>query len=145
MQNFFRLAKRGGWILGTVAVIGFIGWYVATRPPVPEGEVLARRGLHWHPELTIYVKGVKQEIPSGVGLGIVEQNVHTHDATGQVHLEFLGQVLKDNVKLGTFFKVWGKDMRFFGTNMKMTVNGEENTEYGNYVMHDKDKIELRYE
>ncbi len=145
MKNFFRLAKRGRWILGTVAAIGLIGWYVATRPPVPEGEVLARRGLHWHPELAIYVKGAKQEIPSGLGLGIVEQSVHTHDATGQIHLEFLGRVLKDDVKLGSFFKVWGKDMRSFGANMKMTVNGEENTEYESYLMRDKDKIELRFD
>ena len=35
-------------------------------------------------------------------------------------------------------------MRSFGTDMKMTVNGEENTEYDNYVMRDKDKIELRF-
>jgi topoisomerase-4 subunit A len=33
----------------------------------------------------------------------------------------------------------------FGTNMKMTVNEEENTEYENYIMQDKDKIEIRYE
>ena len=33
----------------------------------------------------------------------------------------------------------------FGTNVKMTVNGKENTEYENYAMQDKDKIELRYE
>jgi hypothetical protein len=29
--------------------------------------------------------------------------------------------------------------------LKMTVNGKENTEYENYIMQDKDKIELRFE
>ena len=36
-------------------------------------------------------------------------------------------------------------MRSFGTNMRMTVNGIENTEYENYQMKDGDTIELRYE
>ena len=36
-------------------------------------------------------------------------------------------------------------MLSFGANMKMTVNGKENTEYENYIMRDKDKIELRFE
>jgi len=36
-------------------------------------------------------------------------------------------------------------MNEFGTNMKMAVNGEENTEFGDYVMHDKDEIELNFD
>lgn len=36
-------------------------------------------------------------------------------------------------------------MRLFGENMKMTVNGEENTEYENYIMRDKNNIELRFD
>ena len=52
---------------------------------------------------------------------------------------------KDDVKLGNFFRIWGKDIRSFGDGMTMTVNGEANTEFDNYQMRDKDKIELRYE
>ena len=37
-----------------------------------------------------------------------------------------------------------QDIHSFGANMKMTVNGKENTEYENYVMRDKDKIELEF-
>ena len=29
--------------------------------------------------------------------------------------------------------------------MEMTVNGKENIEFENYIMKDKDKIELHYE
>jgi len=47
--------------------------------------------------------------------------------------------------LSDFFAVWGKDMRSFGKNMKMTVNGQENTEYENYLMNDHDQIELIFE
>ena len=138
------------WAIGISAVILPIGgliWYSATRPPIPESDIVSRDAFHWHPELAIYVKGVKQEIPENIGLGAVHQPIHTHDDSGQgiVHMEFQGLVQKQNATLGQFFKNWGKDMRSFGANMKMTVNGEENTEYENYIMRDKDKIELYFD
>jgi len=125
--------------------VGAFVWYLASRPPVPEGEIVSRNELHWHPELAIYVKGVKQEIPADIGIGAVHQPIHTHDATGTLHLEFQGLVRKHDITLGQFFKNWGRDMQSFGGNVKMTVDGEENTEFENYVMQDKDKVELRFE
>ena len=125
--------------------VGAFVWYLASRPPVPEGEIVSRNELHWHPELVIYVKGVKQEIPADIGIGAVHQPIHTHDATGTLHLEFQGLVRKHDITLGQFFKNWGRDMQSFGGNVKMTVDGEENTEFENYVMQDKDKVELRFE
>jgi len=125
--------------------VGAFVWYLASRPPVPEGEIVSRNELHWHPELAIYVKGVKQEIPADIGIGAVHQPIHTHDATGTLHLEFQGLVRKHDITLGQFFKNWGRDMQSFGENVKMTVDGEENTEFENYVMQDKDKVELRFE
>lgn len=113
-----------------------------------DSNVIAAKGMHWHPQLEIYVKGVKQDIPANVGIGAVHQPIHTHSedaARGILHLEFGGRVMKDDVKLGNFFRVWNKDMRSFGENMQMTVNGEASTELENYIMKDKDKIELRYE
>ena len=108
-------------------------------------DVISTRGLHWHPELTIYVKGAKQEIPTNIGMGGVEMPIHTHDSTGVIHLEIGGLVRKEDILLGRFFKIWDKDMRSFGSNMKMTVNGEENTDYETYAMKDKDKIELLFD
>ena len=146
--NKRRVRRIINWTIGLVLVILPIGgliWYSATRPPIPESDIVSRNGLHWHPELAIYVKGVKQEIPTNLGMGGVEMPVHTHDSTGVIHLEMSGLVRKENITLGQFFKVWGKDMGSFGTNMKMTVDGKENTDYGNYIMQDKDKIELRFD
>ena len=145
-----RFKKIAIWSLtGIVAVTALsgIGWYIATRPPVPESDIISRNGFHWHPKLTIYVKGVKQEIPANIGIGSVHESIHTHDDSDQgiVHMEFQGLVIKQDTTLGQFFKNWGKDMRSFGANMKMTVNGQENTEYENYMMKDKDKIELNFE
>ena len=71
--------------------------------------------------------------------------VHTHDDLPIIHLEFNGVVRKEDVMLGEFFKNWGKDMRSFGSTIKMTVNGVDNTEYERYIMRDKDVIELQYD
>jgi|SRR3989338_4067121 len=139
----------GGGLI--IALIGSLIWYIATKPPIPESDIVSKNGFHWHPELTIYVKGIKQEIPTNIGLpagmSSAHQPIHTHDDSDQgiVHMEFQGRVLKQTTTLGQFFKNWGKDMRSFGANMKMMVNGKENTDYENYLMQDKDNIELIYE
>ena len=144
------IKKIGSWSLAGVVVVvlagGFI-WKVSTRPPVPESDLISQTGIHWHPELSIYMKGVKQEIPSNIGVTTLSMTpIHTHEAGGVIHLEFDGvAVYKNDVTLGQFFKNWDKDMQSFGMNIEMTVNGKESTEYESYVMHDKDKIELRYE
>ena len=140
-----RMTKIALIVIIVGGSIGAFVWYLATRPPIPEGEILSRNGLHWHPELAIFVKGEKQEIPVNLGIGAVHNPMHTHDSSGVIHLEFQGVVRKDDLKLGRFFEVWGKDFIELGPTVKMTVNGEENTELQKYIMKDSDKIELRYE
>lgn len=147
-MNKRRIKRVINWTIGVTLValpIGGLIWYSATRPPIPESDIVSRNGLHWHPELAIYIKGVKQDIPANLGMGGIEMPVHTHDSTGVIHLEMSGLIRKENITLNQFFKVWGKDINSFGTNLKMTVNGKENTEYENYHMQDKDKIELHYD
>lgn len=141
-----KIIRWIGWSAFGFAIIVGLVWLVASQPKTPEGDIISRNGFHWHPELTIYVKGEKQEFPANIGIGAVHQPIHTHDDASQgiVHLEFQGLVRKQDITLSQFFKSWGKDIRSFGTNLKMTVNGAENTEYENYLMQDKDKIELRY-
>jgi|SRR3989339_738192 len=143
-----RTKRVVAWTTGTALVsllIGGLIWYIATRPPTPESEIVSRNGLHWHTDLAIYVKGTKLDIPANIGIGAVHQPIHTHDEKDVIHLEFQGQVRKTDIALGQFFKNWDKDMRSFGANMEMTVNGKENIEFENYIMKDKDKIELHYE
>lgn len=150
VANRQRLRKIVIWGFAGILSLALIGggiWYIVTRPPIPEENIVSRNGFHWHPELTIYVKGQKQEIPENIGIGAVHKPIHTHDDSdkGVVHMEFEGLVKNQDATLGQFFKNWGKDMRSFGQDMKMIVNGQENTEYENYLMKDKDKIELYYE
>ena len=143
-----RIIRWVGWGAFGVAIIGGLVWLIASASKTPESDIVSRSAFHWHPELTIYVKGEKQGIPAHIGIGAVHQPIHTHtedNGQGIIHMEFQGLARKEDVTLGQFFKNWGTDMRSFGTNMTMTVNGKENTEYENYVMHDKDTIELRFD
>ncbi len=142
-----KLIKWVGWSAFSIAIISGLVWLVASQPKTPASDIISRSGLHWHAELTINVKGEKQKIPPNIGIGTVHQPIHTHDDSnlGIVHMEFQGLARKQDITLGQFFKNWDKDIRSFGTNMKMMINGEENTEYENYIMGDKDKIELWYE
>ncbi|MBI1974710.1 MAG: hypothetical protein HYS51_02625 [Candidatus Zambryskibacteria bacterium] len=146
--------KNGLIIVGVIAILfaGSIWWSKSLQKSDPE--IISRNGLHWHPTLEIYVKGEKQEIPVNTGIGdqyaaqpMGMSPIHTHaDANqGIIHMEFEGVVRKEDTKLSKFFESWNKDINSFGSNVFMKVNGEPNTELGNYEMKDGDKIELRYE
>ncbi|HWH16268.1 MAG TPA: hypothetical protein VNU25_01645 [Candidatus Paceibacterota bacterium] len=144
----------GGLAVALLAVGGIL-W--SRAPENADPSVVARNGLHWHPTLEIYVKGEKVEIPPDVGVGdryagmptydpgMRMTAMHTHEDMPIIHLEFLGLVRNDDITLGNFFTIWGKDMRSFGTNMRMTVNGRENTEFENYLMKDGDVITLHFD
>lgn len=151
-----------------VAGIGGLAWYGSKNSgSVPEGDTISKEGIHWHPELTIYIKGQKQVIPANIGIGMQYAgyprfdpmmgmtDMHTHDNSGTLHWEVMeGLVTKDDVRIGTFFRVWGKtfskDCVFDYCNgpggvVTMFVNGKENAEFENYLVKDGDKIEIRYE
>ena len=147
MKKFFTIL-----IAFLLVIVGFIVWSKVSAPAAGQSRtpsnLVSANGIHRHPQLEIYFRGEKQEIPANIGLGAVHQPMHTHaedSARGIIHLEFGSIVREDDLRLGRFFSVWGKEMRSLGANMKMSVNGKENTEYEEYIMRDQDKVELRYE
>lgn len=141
-----------------VLVIG--GAFFLTRDAgssVPADQLVSKGAIHWHPKVSIYIKGKKQLIENGIGIAPTHQEIHTHEEDykdGVVHMEMQGPVTKDETKLGNFFKIWGKEFSstklFDKTNgadekVIMLVNGKKNTEFENYLMKDKDNIEIRFE
>jgi hypothetical protein len=67
-----------------------------------EGEV-----LHIHEHLDVYVNGKKVSVPALIGIDTANQfltQLHTHDASGIVHVE---SPTKRNFDLGEFFGEWG--------------------------------------
>ncbi|MBI2612388.1 hypothetical protein HYW59_01060 [Candidatus Kaiserbacteria bacterium] len=138
--------------VGVLVVLAIASIFVLPKPSGTvqsnDPDIVAAGGMHWHPILTMYVKGEKLELPPDMGLGAVHKPMHTHaedSAQGVIHLEFPGMVRRNDIMLGRFFEIWGKDIGSFGSNMTMMVNGSPSTEYGNFIMHDGDKIELRYD
>mgnify|MGYP001610615587 CR=1 FL=1 len=127
---------------------------IKIQPTPSEAAIISSQGIHWHPEIKISILGKNQEIPARIGLGLAENPIHTHDASGVIHLEFSGVVKEGDIKLGQFFQVWGKrfnkDCIFDKCSgpegkLKILVNGEPNFEFENYAMQDKDKIEIIFE
>ncbi len=142
----------------SVALISALGglliWYIASGPKTPQSDILATNGLHWHARLVILIDGKEQNIPEDIGIGIRHENMHTHDTTGEIHMEMSGLVKKDDTKLGGFFEIWGKKFSSScvldvcakdGKTVKLLVNDTHNDEFENYHMQDKDRIEIRYE
>jgi hypothetical protein len=68
---------------------------------------------HIHVHLDVYIRGVHVPVPPYVGIDFVDQFLtvlHTHDATGVVHVE---SATSRPYQLGKFFGVWG--VRLNGT------------------------------
>jgi hypothetical protein len=147
-QQKKKIIQLALWGVGIIAVVGVAALIALNTPNEslePQSEIVSRNGLHWHPEIEIYVQGEKQQIPANIGMGVGGHNpIHTHDSTGEIHLEFRGLVRQDDIRLGRFFDVWGKGFTKFGSSVDMTVNGIESAELADYLMQDNDKIELRY-
>ncbi|MBI2449047.1 hypothetical protein HYV49_02000 [Candidatus Pacearchaeota archaeon] len=126
---------------------------------IPQGAV------HWHPKLKIIIDGDEQLIPVGIGItigkiidtglsGMRMSPTHTHESDGTIHLENNNPSKKpETLTLGYFFYVWDKqfssscifDYCTDKGELKMYVGGEENTEFENYIMQDKDEIVIEYE
>ncbi|PIP55681.1 MAG: hypothetical protein CO183_02480 [Candidatus Zambryskibacteria bacterium CG_4_9_14_3_um_filter_42_9] len=150
MKNFLI-----GIVLLIILLAGATWWSKSLQSEDPG--VISRSGLHWHPQLTIYVRGEKQEIPANIGIGMQYAStptfdqgmrmtaMHTHEPDGTIHFEFPARVTREDTKLKNFFAIWGRNMMSFGSSVTMMVNGEETAELGEYEMKDGDKIELRYE
>jgi hypothetical protein len=154
-----KSGKTLKYLLGFVVVVVVLGgsWYIANAPKTSQEDLISKQGIHWHPNLTITIKGEEQLIPGDIGMGGVNhEGIHTHKPSDvdTLHIEKSGIVKKENVRLAEFFKIWGKKLTkeciFEFCNgedgqLKMLVNGEENTEFDDYLMQDKDEIEIIFE
>jgi hypothetical protein len=132
------------WLLAIAAVALFIlfaNWLYNN----PASTIVSDTTIHWHAELKITEYGRQIVIPPSVGLlGDVAHpsNLHTHEADNIIHMEIPGPVEAEQVMLGAFFDVWGKEKKKI---VKMFVNGRPTSEGYDYIMRDGDTIEVVYE
>ena len=114
---------------------------------------------HDHSNLNIYINGVENAIPSSVGINTEVCNqeggnmhaVHTHDASGKLHIESNEDI---DIPIGVFFDIWGVhfnetgifDYRVNSTHeLVMTVDGVTNYDFDNYLLVDGKEIALVYQ
>lgn len=74
--------------------------------------------IHVHPYLQIVINGQNVAVPAGVGIvksGTCFQPVHTHDASGVIHVE--SPDTSTQYTLGEFFQIWN------ATYHAVTING----------------------
>lgn len=127
---------------------------LGTRSPKPIADVTTACvqhtgvGMHIHARLHIVIDGAERPIPADVGIvgPRCMRPLHTHDASGTLHLEF---PVRQEVSLGQFFTVWEQPFsktqildRAIGENdtLHVTVNGTETQEMGQLPLHDGDDV-----
>lgn len=126
-------------------------------PLAQEGQV-----MHIHPHLTIRINGQDQVIPANIGITANGLSpIHTHDATGKLHVES-PQILAFRLK--DFFTIWKNwsnndpNIVFTATNIlghevvdpnhqriTMTVDGVPSTDFGDLILKDLQNILISYE
>lgn len=156
-QEKAKSTKKIIWIslwVGVALVVLYGIFWIVTLPKLPQSKIISRNGLHWHPKISIIIKGEEVEIPASIGIGAVHRPMHTHKSDGTIHMEYNGVVRENTLRVGNFFDVWGKDFSADsilgniagedGGTIKMLVNGKENTEFENYIMKDGDIIKIIY-
>ena len=140
------------WILG-LAFMGSIIFIIIDTPKIHTEDYASMTGMNAYVHLTLHINNKNIPIPSGVGLIPTENPIHVHGKDNIIHLEFGGRVKNDDIRLGNFFALWGKDFSatsLLGNNtgnghtITMHVNGIPSNEFERYVMHDKDQIEIVY-
>ena len=103
----------------------------------------SRTAQHFHPKLAIGVDGLQESIPANVGvLRTCMAEVHTHDASGTLHVEAIAADKITHLK--DFFTVWGKTISRDGYSLVMTVDGKPNFELGELILKDGQQIVLEY-
>lgn len=99
--------------------------------------------LHIHPLLKIVVDGEVEGIPANIGVvPNCMAEVHTHDASGELHLESATQ--DRTFTLADFFAVWGVPVARDGFTHSVTINGEEVSDIGARTLNDRDEIVITY-
>lgn len=101
--------------------------------------------LHIHPNLRVTVDGEQERIPANIGItNTCMAEIHTHDASGQIHVETVNQERFDSLTFADFFDVWGQPLERDGYNLQILFNGEEKASAADIPLEDGSVIDLIY-
>jgi len=146
-------------IIGLVVLLVF--YFLFNLFSGPKVEFYTKEAIHWHASYDVYICGKKVQVPENLPSGEHHLGLpllHTH-ADGLIHIE--GKIYKkEDITFGAYMDAIGVP---FNTDMimeykndgmcndgknnkvRVLINGEENVDPRNYVVRDKDRIEVRYE
>ncbi len=117
---------------------------------IPPG---GKETFHIHALLHIYVNGLLRPLPANIGLDPakrLESSMHTHDATGIIHME---APYPFKYTLGDFFAVWGVKLGpaqvgglkgYGGNGLHFYLNGKPLRNPSALVLHKEDSIVIGY-
>jgi hypothetical protein len=141
------------------------GLQTGKAPWKPEYSFLAQRlsalnfpeqsdiGYHVHAALFVYIDGKQTPVPANIGIdpqGRFLAALHTHDASGVVHMEATKPY---PFTLGEFINIWGVDFSpnhigaykaGDGNVLQLWVNGKQVSDPVNYKMQEKDVMILGF-
>lgn len=101
--------------------------------------------VHIHPSLSILVDGQQETIPADIGItDDCMAEIHTHDESGQIHVESLNADKASQFTLSDFFKVWGREVQREGYVTAITVNGLKVDKASDLIFKDLDQIVINY-
>ena len=109
--------------------------------------------FHIHAMLHIYVDGLLSPLPKNIGINEaqgIESSLHTHDATGIIHMEASHP---HRFTLGDFFAVWGVKLGpdqvggltgLGGDHLHFYLNGRTLPDPAAHVLRDGDSVVIGY-
>jgi hypothetical protein len=99
--------------LAAVAIVVGLGLYLVVAPSFnpPPYPCIAEQSyyIHIHPYLQIWIDGKNVTIPANIGItasGSCLEPLHTHDASGILHIELSQAQSNRNWTLDNFFSIW---------------------------------------
>jgi hypothetical protein len=75
--------------------------------PIDGLDCVTTVNVHHHAHLSIFKDGVQLAIPQAVGRFGCNYPLHTHDSSGEIHIE---SEAEQRFTLGQFFSVWGRTL-----------------------------------
>jgi len=137
-------------------VVGLLAWGRASKGNAPLAMVPGTNvaclpnghqqlDLHIHPLLSISVDGEEEAIPANIGItSTCMAEIHTHDASGQLHVETTSQERFEQIAFKDFFDVWEMPLEREGYSLQIRYEGNIVDDVSEVLLTDLAHIELMY-
>ncbi len=100
--------------------------------------------VHYHAHIDLVVRGTRIQVPANIGIDVKDKEIsplHTHDATGIVHIESAEDI---PFTLGQFFTAWGKQLSATAVGPITLAEGEKVRVYKDGTELDGDPAQVRF-